>query len=122
MAEGWMRSVAGKEYDVYSAGTHPTTVNPRAILAMSEAGVDISTHTSNGVDEYESQTFDLVITTCDLAKQSCPVFPATTTAVNWSFDDPADAEGSEDERMLVFRRVRDEIRSEIEGYLANRNV
>ena len=119
MAEGWMRSIGGAEYEVYSAGTRPMGINPLAVAAMSEAGVDISGQTSSHVDEYTGQEFALVITVCDNARESCPVFPGDTVSLHWGFDDPADATGSDDERMVVFRRVRDDIREKISHYLSS---
>ena len=109
MAEGLLRARAGNRFEVYSAGTHPTRVREEAVEVMRESGVDISAHRSKSVEEFERREFDYVITVCDNARESCPVFPGKTVRIHWSFDDPAAAEGSRDERMAVFRRVRDEI-------------
>ena len=109
MAEGWLRDLGGARFEVYSAGTRPSTVRPEAVEAMREVGVDISSHRSKSVDEFKGREFDYVITVCDNARESCPVFPGKTERVHWSFDDPAALSGTWDERLAVFRRVRDEI-------------
>jgi arsenate reductase len=108
MAEGLLRRAAGERIDVFSAGTHPSVVNPLAIAVMKERDIDISGHRSKSVDEFAGQDFDYVITVCDNANESCPVFPGTTR-LHWSFEDPAGAGGELNERLSVFRRVRDEI-------------
>ena len=109
MAEGWLRSLGGGRFEVYSAGTRPSSVRPEAIEAMREVGVDITSHRSKSVDEFAGGEFDYVITVCDNARESCPVFPGKTERVHWSFDDPAAVGGGWDERLAAFRRVRDEI-------------
>ena len=109
MAEGILRHLAGDRFEVESAGTDPSHVRPEAIRVMAEIGIDISSHRSKSVDEFAGQKFDFVITVCDNAKESCPIFPGETDRIHWSFDDPAAAEGDEDLRLSVFRRVRDEI-------------
>ena len=109
MAEGWLRALGGERFEVYSAGTRPSIVRPEAIEAMREVGVDITSHRSKSVDEFAGREFEYVITVCDNARESCPVFPGKTERVHWSFDDPAAVEGSWDERLASFRRVRDEI-------------
>ena len=109
MAEGWLRELGGGRFEVYSAGTRPSAVRPEAVEAMREVGVDISSHRSKSVDEFAAQEFDYVITVCDNARESCPVFPGKTERVHWSFDDPAASEGTWGERLAAFRRVRDEI-------------
>ncbi len=118
MAEGWLRFLGGENYDVTSAGTNPTRVNPLAIEAMREAGVDIRTQASDRADGYTDERFDLVVTVCDRAKENCPVFSNAAEILHWGFDDPADAEGTDVERAIVFRRVRDEIRERIALYLS----
>lgn len=110
MAEGLLRHDAGDRFQVFSAGTRPTQVRPEAIAVMRELGIDISGHHSKSVDEFAGQPFDYVLTVCDNARESCPVFPAKTTAIHQSFEDPAACEGSADERMAAFRRVRDRLR------------
>jgi arsenate reductase len=111
MAEGLLRHDAAERFDVESAGTKPGTVRPEAIAAMKELGIDISGHRSKHVDEFEGQRFDYVITVCDNAKESCPVFFGAAERLHHSFDDPAALNGSEEERMALFRRVRSELRT-----------
>jgi arsenate reductase len=118
MAEGMLRRIAGDRFDVYSAGTIASFVRPQAIRAMEEIGIDIGSQRSKSVDEFAGQSFDYVITVCDNAKQNCPVFPGKTERIHWSFDDPAEATGSEDDVMSVFRRVRDEIRQRLRDFAA----
>jgi arsenate reductase len=117
MAEGLLKSAGGNRFEVHSAGTHPSIVNPLAIEAMSERGIDISRHRSKSVDEFEGQAFDYVITVCDNANENCPVFPGRTKRIHWSFDDPAAASGSEEARLDVFRRVRDEIATRLDEFV-----
>ena len=107
MAEGLLRSFGGERFEVYSAGTEPSVVRLEAIAVMSELGVDLSGHRSKHVREFEGQAFDYVITVCDDANESCPVFPGETRRIHWSFPDPAAIEGSETERLAAFRRIRD---------------
>ncbi len=111
MAEGLLRHDGGAAFEVLSAGTNPSHVRPEAIAAMREIGIDISGHRSKSVDEFVGQGFDYVITVCDNAKESCPVFPAATQRIHWSLDDPAALQGPEGERLAEFRRVRDQLRS-----------
>jgi arsenate reductase len=110
MAEGLLRHDAGDRFMVESAGTRPSQVRPEAIVAMKELGIDISGHRSKSVDEFIGQQFDYVLTVCDNAKESCPIFPSKTVTIHHNFEDPAALQGSQEERLAVFRRVRDEIR------------
>jgi arsenate reductase len=110
MAEGLLRHDAGDQFEVSSAGTKPGQVRPEAIAVMRELGIDISSHRSKHVDEFHGQHFDYVLTVCDNAQKSCPYFPGTIS-IHHSFDDPAAFEGSEPDRLAIFRRVRDEIRT-----------
>jgi arsenate reductase len=110
MAEGLLRNDAGERFEVESAGTKPGHVRPEAIAVMKEIGIDISKHRSKSVDEFAAESFDYVLTVCDSARETCPVFPGHGSRVHHSFDDPAALQGSEAERLAVFRRVRDEIR------------
>lgn len=119
MAEGLLRHEGGPRYQVFSAGTHPSVVNPLAIEAMQEVGIDISQHRSKSVTEFVKDEFDYVITVCDNANESCPVLPGHAKRIHWSFDDPAMAEGSHDERLSLFRRVRDEIASRLKEFVAH---
>jgi arsenate reductase (thioredoxin) len=109
MAEGLLREIGGARFEVESAGTRPTGVRAEAVEAMREVGVDISLQRSKSVDEFAGREFDYVITVCDNARENCPVFPGKTARVHWSFDDPAAVAGEWEERLAVFRRVRDEI-------------
>ena len=111
MAEGLLRHDAGEWFDVESAGTRPGMVRPEAIAVMKELGVDLSGHRSKHVDEFEGQRFDYVITVCDNARESCPVFFGEAKRIHQSFEDPAALKGSEQERLTAFRRVRDELRT-----------
>jgi len=115
MAEGLLRHLGGPEYEAFSAGTEATRVRPEAIEVMRELGIDISGQTSKTLDRYRTEPFDLVITVCDRARESCPVFRGAKATDHWSFDDPADARGTEEERLDVFRRVRDEIADRVRG-------
>ncbi len=110
MAEGLLRHDAGDRFSVFSAGTRPSQVRPEAIVVMRELGIDISGHRSKCVDEFAGQPFDYVLTVCDNARESCPLFPGNGTAIHQNFEDPAALQGSEEERLAAFRRVRDEIR------------
>lgn len=117
MAEGLLRHDGGASFEVASAGTKPSHVRPEAIAAMREIGIDISGHRSKSVDEFAGQAFDFVITVCDNARESCPAFPATTRRIHWSLDDPAAVQGSEEERLVAFRRVRDELRQQLQRFI-----
>jgi len=115
MAEGLLRHDAGERFEVESAGTKPGTVRPEAIAAMTEAGIDISGHRSRSVEEFDGQHFDYVITVCDNARDACPVFFGAANRLHRSFDDPPPvSHGTDEERIAIFRRLRDELR----GYLA----
>ena len=114
MAEGLLRRQVGNRYEVFSAGTKPTSVRPEAIEVMREIGIDISGHRSKSVEEFAGQEFAFVITVCDNAKESCPVFPGRTQRVHWSFEDPAAAQGPTDQRLTAFRRIRNQLRERIE--------
>lgn len=120
MAEGLLRHHGGSKFEVFSAGTHPSRVRPEAIQVMQEIGIDISGHRSKSVDEFAGQHFDYVITVCDNAKESCPVFPATTNRIHWSLPDPAAVRGSEDQRRAEFRRVRDELEMYLRRFVLER--
>jgi len=111
MAEGLLRHDAGERFDVQSAGTKPSTVRPEAVQVMREIGIDISSHSSKSVDEFAGRDFDCVLTVCENARETCPVYPGHARHLHHSFDDPAAVQGSEEERLSAFRGVRDEIRS-----------
>jgi arsenate reductase (thioredoxin) len=118
MAEALWASIGNGEWQSESAGSKPAGyVHPLAIQAMKEIGIDISNHASKSLTDFQQQPFDLVVTVCDSAKESCPVLPGASQTVHWPFADPAVAAGSDEERMTEFRRVRDSIRNQIEQYL-----
>jgi arsenate reductase len=116
MAEGLLRHMAGDVFEAFSAGTHPVGLNPGAVAAMKAIGVDISSQHSKHVAEFASRSFDYVITVCDRAKESCPMFPGAGALLHWSFDDPAAAEGPV--QAKEFHRVRDEIQKQMRGFLS----
>jgi arsenate reductase len=109
IAEALLRQQGGPAFDVASAGTEPKGVNPLTVRILAEVGLDISAARSKSVTELLEREFDYVITVCDQARESCPVFPGVHESIHWGFDDPAAAEGSEAERLAVFRRVMNEI-------------
>ncbi len=117
MAEGLLRHDAGDRFEVESAGTRPSHVRPEAIAVMHELEIDISNHRSKSVDEFAGQRFDYVLTVCDHAKESCPIFPGQSVTIHRNFEDPAACEGTVEERLALFRRVRDEIRQYLKTVL-----
>lgn len=117
MAEGLLRYLGGDRFAAFSAGTEATFVRPLAIAAMAELDIDISDRESKTLDRFLGEPFDDVITVCDDANETCPVFPGAGARWHWSFDDPSRAAGSPDEQLAVYRRVRDEIRARIEREL-----
>ena len=117
MAEGWLRHLDSRRFTVASAGTHPVGLNPWAVGVMKEKGIDISGHRSRRVDELLDQRFDYIITVCDRAKETCPIFPGVTSVLHWGFDDPAIAQGDDEARLTVFRRVRDEIAQHVREFI-----
>jgi arsenate reductase len=117
MAEVLLRHLAGDRFEAMSAGTEATQVRPLALRAMREIGVDISGQESKTLERYLQEPFDCVITVCDDANEACPFFPGAQSRLHWSFEDPSKAEGSEEERLTVFRSVRDRIRERIEDDL-----
>jgi arsenate reductase len=116
MAEGLLRHDAGDRFTVESAGTNPSDVRPEAVAVMNELGIDITSHRSKHVDEFEGQDFDWVLTVCDNAKESCPVFFGKARRLHRSFSDPAAIEGSEERRLGAFRKVRDELRAYLKSF------
>lgn len=105
MAEALLRQHGGDAFEVYSAGTEPKGINPLTLRVLAEAGIDAAWARSKSVDECVGQAFDYVITVCDQARQSCPVFPGVHESLHWGYEDPAAAEGTEEERLAVFRKV-----------------
>jgi arsenate reductase len=113
MAEGLLRHLGGDRFEVHSAGTEATRVRPLAVRAMAELGIDISGHESKTLDRYLDQPWDDVVTVCDDANEACPLFPGGKRRRHWSFPDPSRATGTDEERLAVYRRVRDAIRARI---------
>ena len=122
MAEGFLKAAAGDILDVQSAGSKPTGhVHPLAIKVMAEVGIDISQHRSKPLTEFLNGKVETVITVCGNADQVCPIFPGQVNRHHWGFYDPAKAEGTEEEKLAIFRRVRDEIKLVFEAYAAGRH-
>jgi arsenate reductase (thioredoxin) len=117
MAEGLLLHLGGEQFEVFSAGTEATFVRPLAIQVMAELGIDISKQASKTLERYLGESFEEVITVCDTAAETCPVFPGASHRRHWSLEDPSKATGSETEQLVVYRRVRDEIRARIEEEL-----
>ena len=105
MAEALLRHHGGDRFEVYSAGTIPKGINPLTLRVLTDAGIDASGARSKSVDEFLGQSFDYVVTVCDQARQVCPVFPGVHESLHWGYEDPAEATGTEEERLAVFRRV-----------------
>ncbi|MDE2058292.1 MAG: arsenate reductase ArsC [candidate division NC10 bacterium] len=119
MAEGLLRALAGDRFDVASAGTEATRVHPLAIRVMDEVGIDLRGHTSKTIDAFLGERWDYVITVCDSANERCPMFPGRTTRIHWSFDDPSQATGTDEDRLKSFRRVRDAILTRLRQWLTD---
>lgn len=115
MAEGLLRHIFGDYYEVYSAGTEPGGVSPFAVRAMEEIGINISHHTSKGVDEFLSANLDTVVTVCDSAHEHCPYVPAKSN-IHQRFEDPRATTGSDQAKIKAFRRVRDQINTWVQEY------
>ena len=110
MAEGLLRAYYGDRYDVYSAGTQPSGVNPFAVEAMRDLGIDLSGHRSEHVDQFAETPMDYVVTVCDSARENCPYFPAQQQNIHHSFEDPSAVDGADAAKLAAFRRIRDEIK------------
>jgi arsenate reductase len=119
MGEGLLRHLAGDAWEVGSAGTKPAGLNPLAVEAMREIGIDISNQRSKSVTEFDGKKFDFVITVCDSAAESCPVFPNAPTRVHWSLPDPADAQGTYEEKLAAFRAVRERLNQHLTEWFAH---
>jgi arsenate reductase (thioredoxin) len=117
MAEALLRSYGNGRFTVVSAGTEATRVNPLAVQAMKELGIDISGARSKHLDQFREQEFDYVITVCDAAAEACPIFPGSAERIHWSFPDPSAAEGSDEEKLSVFRAVRDDVAAQINTWV-----
>jgi len=120
MGEGLFREQGGGDYEVFSAGTRPSLVRPEAIAVMREIGIDISGNRSKSVDEFAGRSFDFVVTVCDNARDNCPVFPGAAQRVHWSLEDPAAVQGSEEERLAAFRRIRNQLQERVEKFVRER--
>lgn len=119
MAEGMLRAWGGDGFDAHSAGNVATQVRPLAARAMSELGVDIGGQRSKDVTEYAGQQFDFAVTVCDDATEACPFFPGAKSQLHWRFDDPAAAQGTDEEKLEAFRRIRDEIAKDVHEFIAS---
>lgn len=119
MAEGLLRGRHGDSYEAFSAGTEPGGVNPFAIEAMRELGLDLSEHTSDHVDAFVNRTFEYVVTVCDSAREACPYIPALKQNIHMSFPDPSVATGSDEEKLQAFRNVRDAISDWIDRFFGS---
>jgi arsenate reductase (thioredoxin) len=117
MAEGLLRALGGNRFEAFSAGTEATAVRPLAIRAMRELGIDISSQESKTLDRFLRDPFDTVVTVCDEANEVCPIFPAASKRLHWSFPDPSRATGSEQQQLETYREVRDAIRARIQAEL-----
>ena len=117
MAEGLLRALGGKRFEVFSAGTEATRVRPLGVRAMAEMGIDIAGQESKTLDRYLDQLFDAVITVCDQANEACPVFFGARQRLHWSLPDPSQATGTEEQQLAVYREVRDALRERIEHEL-----
>ena len=117
MAEGMVRAWGGAAVEAHSAGTVATAVRPQAVAVMDELGIDLRSHASKHLDRYLAEPFDWVVTVCDDAREACPTFPGARQRAHWSFEDPSAASGTDEERLAVFRRVRDEISEQIREFL-----
>ncbi len=122
IAEGLLRALSQGALEVHSAGTHPVGVNPLAIEVMKEIGIDISSQRSKPVAEFEGQRFDTVITVCDNARESCPVFQGAPERIHWSLEDPAAVQGTRGEQLRSFRRVRDDLRYRLRIFVNSRRL
>lgn len=117
MAEGLLRSITGDQYEVFSAGSHPSRVHPMSIEIMKEVGIDISHHTSDPIDDYLNLGMDVVITVCDSAQQVCPVFPGNAAHIHWSIEDPFQGWTFDNSQLDSFRKTREIIMEKIDGFI-----
>ena len=124
MAEAFLRKYAGDTFEVHSAGLEPKGVNPLTVKVMDEVGIDVSTQKSKGIETYHGKMlFQYLITVCDDADKNCPtVWPGVNTRMHWSFEDPANFEGTEEEKLIKFREVRDSIEKKLRQWIAEQNI
>jgi arsenate reductase len=122
MAEAWLRAIGGGEFAAFSAGTDPKGLHPLTVVVMEEAGIDVRGQESKHLGQFLDKHWDFIITVCDRAKESCPIFPGDSQRIHWSFDDPADPALSEADRLRTFRRVRDEIRQRVSLFVNAQRV
>ena len=122
IAQGLLQELAGDQFEVFSAGSHPSQVHPMSIKVMEEIGIDISDHTSDLVDDYLDQEIDIAITVCDNANQACPTFPIDVERIHWSIDDPFRGWNFDKKQMDVFRETRSEIQEKIQEFLNHTKV
>ena len=122
MAEGLLKHITKNKYEIFSAGIEPSFVRPEAIKVLREIGIDISKNRSKSIDEFASRKIDFVLTVCDSDREICPYFPVQTKLIQHSFEDPAEARGDEENRLSVFRKVRDEIKDYFEQIIENKEI
>ena len=122
IAHGLMNEFAGEKFEIYSAGFSPSKVHPMAIKVMNEIDIDISNHTSDHLDDYLTQNIDIVITTCDNASESCPVFPGQTMKYHWNIEDPFESWNINDSNIYLFRKTRDKIEKNIKSFLKKSEI
>lgn len=120
MMHGYLNRLAGDKLSVYSAGVATHGINPYAVKVMAEDGIDISGHTSNHVEEYRGIDFKYMITVCDHARETCPWFPGNAERIHHSFEDPSDATGTDEEKLIAYRKTRDEIKAYVQQFIAER--
>jgi arsenate reductase len=118
LSEALLRQIGGSEFEVMSAGTNPGAVNPYTIRVLSEMGIDWSAARSKSVTEFIGQRFDYVVTVCDKARQTCPVFPGTHAKLHWDLEDPAEVQGDDETKLAAFRHTRSEIESRVTHFVA----
>jgi arsenate reductase len=119
MGEGLFRHDGRGAFDVESAGMKPSRVRPEAIAVMKEIGIDISGQRSKSVTEFAGQSFDYVITVCDNARDTCPVFPAAVQRIHWGLEDPAAVEGDQEQKLAAFRRIRDQLHEHVKSFFVS---
>jgi arsenate reductase len=123
MAQAWLRTLAGDRFEVYSAGLEPHGIHPLTIQVMEEAGVDMSGYRAKHLDEYKGKIdFDYLITVCGDADERCPYFPGMGVRIHWPFEDPPAFEGPQEEKLALFRKVRDQIKAKIEEWLGEEEI